>query len=99
MAKNIIHVGTGFWNLRGTFRLFGIINVGTQASLVKLRSGSFIFLDSYALTKNQLAHVRKLTNNGKAVEAILNLHPFTPSIALKCTKIFRMQNSMAQIGM
>ena len=76
MSDKIIDLGAGFWNIRGTFRLGGVLNIGTQCSLVKLSSGKFVFLDSYTLTDDVRAQVMALTNNGQDVEAVLNLHPF-----------------------
>ncbi|KAA0929390.1 hypothetical protein FQ082_01300 [Psychrobacter sp. ANT_H56B] len=76
MSDKIIDLGAGFWNIRGTFRLGGVLNIGTQCSLVKLASGRFVFLDSYTLTDDVQAQVMALTNNGQDVEAVLNLHPF-----------------------
>lgn len=76
MSDKIIDLGAGFWNIRGTFRLGGVLNIGTQCSLVKLTSGRFVFLDSYTLTDDVRAQVMTLTNNGQDVEAVLNLHPF-----------------------
>ena len=76
MSDKIIDLGAGFWNIRGTFRLGGVLNIGTHCSLVKLTSGKFVFLDSYTLTEDLRAQVMALTNNGQDVEAVLNLHPF-----------------------
>lgn len=76
MSDKIIDLGAGFWNIRGTFRLGGVLNIGTQCSLVTLTSGRFVFLDSYTLTDDVRAQVMALTNNGQDVEAVLNLHPF-----------------------
>ena len=76
MSDKIIDLGAGFWNIRGTFRLGGVLNIGTHCSLVKLTSGKFVFLDSYTLTDDLRAQVMALTNNGQDVEAVLNLHPF-----------------------
>lgn len=76
MSHKIIDLGSGFWNIRGSFKLGGLIDIGTQCSLVKLESGKFIFLDSYTLSGDVRDEVMILTNNGEDVEAILNLHPF-----------------------
>lgn len=76
MSDKIHDLGAGFWNIRGSFRIGGVINIGTQCSLVQLASGRFIFLDSYALTGDVRDEVMALTNNGQAVEAVLNVHPF-----------------------
>lgn len=76
MSEELIEVGDGFWNIRGKFRIGGVVNVGTQASLVRLASGGFVLLDSYTLPAGILAKVYALTDGGQAVQAILNLHPF-----------------------
>lgn len=76
MTDAIIDLGNGFWTLRGSFRLFGVLDVGTQAALVRRRSGAFVLLDSYTLDGPVKAAVMDLTGNGQKVEAILNLHPF-----------------------
>lgn len=76
MSDKIIDLGAGFWNIRGTFRLGGVLNIGTHCSLIQLASGRFIFLDSYTLIDEVRAQVMTLTNNGQDVEAVLNVHPF-----------------------
>lgn len=76
MTDKIIDLGSGFWNIRGSFKLGGIVDIGTQCSLIQLQSGKFIFLDSYTLTGDVREKVMQLTDQGKKVEAILNLHPF-----------------------
>lgn len=76
MSSKVIQIADNFWNIRGSFKVAGIIDIGTQASLVKLASGKFVFLDSYTLIGSVLREVDQLTNNGKNVVAVLNLHPF-----------------------
>ena len=76
MTDKIHDLGAGFWNIRGTFRIGGVLNIGTQCSLIKLDSGRFIFLDSYKLTGDVRNEVMALTNNGQDVEAVLNVNPF-----------------------
>ena len=72
---NLHRTGEGFWNIRGSFRIAGLLDIGTQVSLVRRPSGRFLLLDSYALDDATLAAVRALTEGGAAVEAVLNLHP------------------------
>lgn len=36
MSEHVHDLGSGFWNIRGEFRLGGVINIGTQCSLVQL---------------------------------------------------------------
>ncbi|WP_374300586.1 hypothetical protein [Paracoccus sp. (in: a-proteobacteria)] len=76
MTERVIELGNGFWNIRGTLRIGGLVNVGTQCSLVRLSSGRFVFLDSYAFGEQVADQVMALTDGGRAVEAVLNLHPF-----------------------
>lgn len=76
MDETIIQTGDGFWNLRGSFRIMGVLDVGTQTSLVRRRGGGFVFLDSYTLDGEMKRRVMEMTGNGTKVEAILNLHPF-----------------------
>ena len=76
MTDKMHDLGAGFCNIRGTFRIGGVLNIGTQCSLIKLDSGRFIFLDSYKLTGDVRDEVMSLTNNGQDVEAVLNVHPF-----------------------
>ncbi len=72
----ISQIAPDFWNIRGSFKIAGLIDVGTQVSLVKKRDGRFVFLDSYSLPDPIEAEVRALTNDGKDIDAILNVHPF-----------------------
>jgi hypothetical protein len=76
MADQLIPIADGFWNVRGSFKLAGLLDVGTQTSLVRLHSGEFVLLDSYGLTGEVEREVMRLTDQGRAVRAILNLHPF-----------------------
>ena len=76
MGSKILQISDNFWNIRGSFKIAGLIDIGTQASLVKLASGKFVFLDSYTLSGSVLEEVDQLTDDGKNVVAVLNLHPF-----------------------
>jgi hypothetical protein len=76
MGSKLIQISDNFWNIRGSFKIAGLIDIGTQASLVRLKSGKFIFLDSYTLGGSVLREIDQLTDNGKNVAAVLNLHPF-----------------------
>ncbi|TMM50283.1 hypothetical protein [Qipengyuania marisflavi] len=76
MAGQFIDCGGGFWSVRGSYRVGGVVNVGTQCSLIRIGSGEFIFLDSYTLTDAVRREVDRLTDGGAKVAAIVNLHPF-----------------------
>lgn len=75
MDNSIIKVADTFWNIRGSFKLGGRIDIGTQASLVKLATGNFVFLDAYAFDADQQETINSIIG-GARVEAILNVHPF-----------------------
>lgn len=72
----IEQIAENFWNLRGSLRIAGLVDIGTQASLVRLRSGRFVMLDSLTPDAQAVAAIKELTDGGKALDAVLNLHPF-----------------------
>lgn len=74
--RDMVNVGPGFWSIRGDFKIAGLLNVGTQAALVKLSDGRFVMLDSYTLSPEVRTEVERLTGGADKVAAILNLHPF-----------------------
>ena len=76
MSNDIITVADGFWNFRGSFKIGGVIDVGTQAALVRLASGRFVLLDSYTLSREARRLVTDQTDGGEELEAVINLHPF-----------------------
>lgn len=76
MADHILEIADDFWNIRGSFKIAKLLDVGTQASLVRRPSGRFVLLDSYTLAGPVLERVLARTEGGEAIEAILNLHPF-----------------------
>jgi hypothetical protein len=76
MTDKIVKISDTFWNVRGEFRVFGLLNIGTQTSLAKLGNGKFVLLDAYTLQDDIKQQVDSLTNNGVDIEAIINLHPF-----------------------
>ena len=65
-----------FWTFRGDFKIAKVINVGTHMSLVRRANGKFLLLDSYDLDESDRESLLSLTDGGKAVEAIINVHPF-----------------------
>ncbi|MDT8319776.1 MAG: hypothetical protein RQ826_04545 [Xanthomonadales bacterium] len=76
MANELLQVSDDFWNIRGSFRIGGLLDIGTQCSLVRRHNGKFVFLDAYMLSGSVRREVDRLTHGGEDVEAILNLHPF-----------------------
>lgn len=75
-TEKIIPIADGFWNIRGVHRFAGLVNIGTQSSLVRLSSGKFVLLDAYELKGDILTQVMDLTRQGEDIEAVLNLHPY-----------------------
>ncbi|NND00868.1 MAG: hypothetical protein HKN85_11865 [Gammaproteobacteria bacterium] len=77
MARSdIIQISDNFWNIRGSFKIAKLLDIGTHVSLIKRSNGKFLFLDSYTFSAAAKAKINQLTNNGRDVEAVLNLHPF-----------------------
>ena len=76
MSCEVIAVAKNFYNIRGSFKIGHFVDIGTQSSLVQLDSGKFVILDACNLNNEIACEVDQLTNNGKAIEAIINLHPF-----------------------
>ena len=76
MSKQILKVSDDFWNIRGDFKIGGVLNIGTHASLVRRGNGKFVLLDAYTLKGKVKAQVDALSNDGADIEAIINLHPF-----------------------
>jgi hypothetical protein len=76
MRERIIDLGDGFWNIRGSFKIGGLIEIGTQASLVHLGPERYAILDSYTLSDGLLEQVDAITGGRENVAAVLNLHPF-----------------------
>lgn len=72
----IIKISDQFWNIRGSFKIGGLLDIGTQASLVRCGDGRFVFLDSLTLDDATRKEVDAITDDGSAVAAVFNLHPF-----------------------
>jgi hypothetical protein len=88
MGSHIIHVADDFWNIRGSFKIGGVVDIGTHASLVRRGNGRFVLLDSYTLSGEVEREVLELTNGGQDIEAILNVHPFHTVFARKMHERF-----------
>ena len=76
MADRLFEIGDGFWTIKGSFKVAPLVDIGTHASLVRRADGSFVLLDAYTLTGDVERKVMELTDGGRAVSAIANLHPF-----------------------
>jgi len=87
MAGKILRVSEDFWNIRGSYRIGGVIDVGTQCSLIRRANGKFVLLDSYTLSSSVKREVNALTDGGKDLEAILETNT-TADLDRKWGKIF-----------
>lgn len=76
VGERILEITDDFWNVRGEFKIAGLIDVGTHASLVRRSSGGFVMLDAYTLQGEIKERIDARTNGGADIEAIINLHPF-----------------------
>lgn len=65
-----------FWNLRGDFKIAGVLNIGTHMSVVRRESGRFVVIDCCALQESQRNQLMALTSEGKEVDAVVHVHPF-----------------------
>lgn len=76
MSEQLLKISDDFWNIRGDFKVGGIVNIGTHSSLVRRSNGRFVLLDAYTLPDAVKQQVDAATNGGADIEAIINLHPF-----------------------
>lgn len=72
----IEHLADNFWNIRGDFKISHVINIGTQMSLVRKPSGTFVLIDSYEMDQPDLDELMALTDGGLLIDTVLNVHPF-----------------------
>jgi hypothetical protein len=76
MSDRLVKLTEDFWNVRGSLKIAGLLDVGTQMSLARLKSGGWALLDSYELKGTVRDEILALTDGGRDVRAIFNLHPF-----------------------
>lgn len=75
MAEEIVEVASDFWNIRGSFKIGGVVDIKTHASLVRRANGNFVFLDSYSFGSKARQRIADIVGDA-GIEAILNVHPF-----------------------
>ncbi len=76
MSEKLLQISDDFWNIRGEFKIGGVVNIGTHASMVRRGNGKFVLLDAYTLRGKVKQQIDAVSNNGADIEAIINLHPF-----------------------
>lgn len=69
-------IGPGFWNVRASFKLFKIVDIGTHMSVIQLRNGNFLVIDTVEMNDQLKTELDQLTNNGTKIEAVVGVHPF-----------------------
>jgi len=75
--RYLMQVGPGHWNIRGSLTMAcGLIDVGTHMSLLKLKSGKFLAIDTINLKPEMKSEVDILTVNGTLIDACIATHPF-----------------------
>lgn len=75
-SPQLHQIGPGFWNVRTSFKLFKIIDIGTHMSVIQLRSGNFLVIDTVEMNDQLKKELDDLTNNGTKIEAVVGVHPF-----------------------
>lgn len=75
-SSRINDLGNGFYNIRGDFYYAGIINFGAHMSVIKLRTGKFVVIDTIAIDVALKVELDALTQNGQLIEAVIATHPF-----------------------
>ncbi|NRB40565.1 MAG: hypothetical protein HRU20_19200 [Pseudomonadales bacterium] len=76
MSEYLQKVSNDYWNIRGDFKIGGVLNIGTHASLVRCLNSKFVLLDAYTLQGDVKEQVDRLSQGGADIDAIINLHPF-----------------------
>ncbi|HEY4583553.1 MAG TPA: hypothetical protein VIG88_11945, partial [Lysobacter sp.] len=66
----------GFWNIRGTYRIAGVLDIGTHMSLVRRDDGRFVVVDGCGLDDARRRELLSLTDGGAKVDAVVHVHPF-----------------------
>ena len=72
-----------------------MINLGTHMSLVRGTNGRFVLLDSYDIGTEDREALFALTDGGRAIEAVINVHPFH---TLHCVAIHKVLPHARLIG-
>ncbi|KAI8831845.1 hypothetical protein BC829DRAFT_409293 [Chytridium lagenaria] len=75
--QHIKEVTPGFFNIRAPFKyMFGLMDIGTQMSLLRLANGRFLVVDTVELTRELKEELDDLTDCGRLMEGVLGTHPY-----------------------
>jgi len=72
----LIEVAPGFWNVRSSFKLKGIVDIGTHMSFIRLSNGNYLVIDTVPLNDSLRHEIDQLTEGGTKMEAVVATHPF-----------------------
>ncbi|CAF3965228.1 unnamed protein product, partial [Rotaria sp. Silwood1] len=85
--KNELYsIGPNFWNIRGRFKILKLFDIGTQMSIIRLRNGKFIILDTVEMNDHLRQQIDHLTNYGKNIKAVIAYYG-TPRHLRRLTEI------------
>lgn len=65
-----------FWNIRASYRVAGVLDIGTHMSVVRRPDGRFVLVDAAALDDASREALMALTEGGSLVDAVVHVHPF-----------------------
>ena len=69
-------IAPGFFNIRAPFRLYGIFDVGSHMSIMRLNNGKFLVVDTCHVSSQVKSQIDVLTNNGMDIEAVIATHNY-----------------------
>lgn len=53
-----------------------MVEIGTHMSIVQLRNGNFLVIDTVVINDELKRDIDELTHNGTKIEAVIAVHPF-----------------------
>lgn len=75
-AVGMQKLAENFSNIRGTYRVGGVLDIGTHMSVVQGGDGCFVLIDGCALDEGEREALMALTSSGERVAAVVHVHPF-----------------------
>lgn len=69
-------LGDAFWNIRGTYRVGGVLDIGTHMSILQRPDGRFVVIDGCSLDEAGRHALLELTAGGAQVDSVVHVHPF-----------------------
>ncbi len=76
LPPNVRKVGDNLWNIRGSFKIKGLVDIGTQASLVRRANGQHVLLGGCQFSPTVQRWLGEETDGGDSLTAVIHLHPF-----------------------